>query len=102
MERLRKEEEATSAAKEKERLGQMVQSLEQELADKLNEQQTLQVTLYFFNFWSQEQRALLENGEVNDRLMTATFFFFFINQFLFPAWCSSCAVNPNHSEDTRQ
>lgn len=77
MERLRKEEEATSAAKEKERLGQMVQSLEQELADKLNEQQTLQVTLYFFNFWSQEQGALLENGEVNDRLMTATYFFFY-------------------------
>lgn len=80
MERLRKEEEATSAAKEKERLGQMVQSLEQELADKLNEQQTLQVTLYFFNFWSQEQRSTgehLENGEVNDRLMTATFFFFY-------------------------
>lgn len=44
MERLRREEEAVSAAREKEQLGQTVCSLEQELSEKLDEVQTLQVS----------------------------------------------------------
>lgn len=44
MERLRREEEeAVSAAREKEQLGQTVRSLEQELAKKQDEEQTVQV-----------------------------------------------------------
>lgn len=43
MERLRREEEAVSAAREKEQFGQTVRSLEQELSEKLVEMQTLQV-----------------------------------------------------------
>ena len=44
MERLRREEEvAAAAAREKEQLGQTVRSLEQELAGKQDEVQTLQV-----------------------------------------------------------
>lgn len=43
MERLRREEEAASAAREKEQLGQTAQSLEQELAEKQDEVQTVQV-----------------------------------------------------------
>lgn len=43
MERLRKEEEAASVAREREELEQRVRSLEQQLAGKQNEMQTLQV-----------------------------------------------------------
>lgn len=43
MEKLRREEEAASAAREKEQLGQTVRSLEQELAEKQDEVQTVQV-----------------------------------------------------------
>ncbi len=43
MEKLRREEEAVSAAREKEQLGQTVRSLEQELAEKQDEVQTVQV-----------------------------------------------------------
>lgn len=44
MERLRREEEAAAAAaREKEQLGQTVRSLDQELAGKQDEVQTLQV-----------------------------------------------------------
>lgn len=43
LERLRREEEAALAGREKEQLGQMVQSLEQELSEQQAEVQTLQV-----------------------------------------------------------
>lgn len=43
MERLRREEEVASASRQKEQLGQTVRGLEQELAEKLDEVQTLQV-----------------------------------------------------------
>lgn len=43
MERLRREEEAASAAREREQLGQAVCGLEQELAGKRDEVQTVQV-----------------------------------------------------------
>lgn len=43
MERLRREEDAASAAREKEQLGQIVRGLEQELAEKQDECQAVQV-----------------------------------------------------------
>ena len=43
MERLRREEEAASATRERVQLEQRVHSLEQELAEKLDVRQTLQV-----------------------------------------------------------
>lgn len=47
MEKLRREEEAASAAREREQLGQTVCSLEQELAEKQDEVQTVQVRCYW-------------------------------------------------------
>lgn len=43
VERLRREEDAASAAREKEQLGQIVRGLEQELAEKQDECQAVQV-----------------------------------------------------------
>lgn len=67
MERLRREEEAAAAAREKEQLGQRVRGLEQELAEKQDEVQAVQVRGWLGDSrrWGRDHTA---NGSISDIL----------------------------------